>query len=88
MVDAALAYPDDTVREAVYLEVPGGTKTLTALAKELKATERVRWKRQTNTRWDERRATVYAEYEHSVIRCVTMARRIAASRGLCGSPHP
>ena len=40
MVDAALARPDDTVREAVYPVVPGGVKTLSALARELKATER------------------------------------------------
>lgn len=40
MVDAALERPDDTVREAVYPVVPGGVKTLSALARELKATER------------------------------------------------
>ena len=40
MVDAALKRPDDTVRDAVYPVVPGGVKTLTALARELKATER------------------------------------------------
>ena len=40
MVDAALEHPDDTVREAVYPVVPGGVKTLSALARELKATER------------------------------------------------
>jgi len=40
MVDAALEHPDDTVREAVYPVVPGGVKTLSALARELKVTER------------------------------------------------
>ena len=40
MIDAALDHPDDTVREAVYPAVPGGVKTLSALARELKATER------------------------------------------------
>jgi hypothetical protein len=40
MVDAALERPDDTVREALYPVVPGGVKTLDALARELKATER------------------------------------------------
>ncbi|MGH3304903.1 MAG: Tn3 family transposase, partial [Streptosporangiaceae bacterium] len=40
IVDAALGHPDDTVREAVYPVVPGGVKTLSALARELKATER------------------------------------------------
>ena len=40
MIDAALEHPDDTVREAVYPVVPGGVKTLSALARELKATER------------------------------------------------
>jgi hypothetical protein len=40
MVDAALEHPDETVREALYPAVPGGVKTLSALARELKATER------------------------------------------------
>jgi TnpA family transposase len=40
LVDAALEHPDDTVRDAVYPAVPGGVKTLSALARELKATER------------------------------------------------
>ena len=40
MVDAALERPDDTVREALYPVVPGGARTLKALARELKATER------------------------------------------------
>ena len=40
MIDAALDHPDDAVRDAVYPAVPGGVKTLTALARELKATER------------------------------------------------
>jgi hypothetical protein len=40
MVDAALEHPDDTVRDAVYPVVPGGVKTRSALARELKATER------------------------------------------------
>jgi hypothetical protein len=40
MVDAALERPGDTVREALYPVVPGGVKTLSALARELKATER------------------------------------------------
>jgi hypothetical protein len=37
---AALEHPDDTVREALYPVVPGGVKTLSAAARELKATER------------------------------------------------
>jgi len=40
MVNAALEHPDETVREVVYPVVPGGAKTLQALAKELMATER------------------------------------------------
>jgi hypothetical protein len=40
LVDAALEHPDDTVRDALYPAVPGGVKTLTALARELKATEK------------------------------------------------
>ena len=41
MVNAALDKPDETVRQAMYPVVPGGEKTLRALAKELMATERV-----------------------------------------------
>ena len=40
MVDAALEHPDDTVRDAVYPAVPDGVRTLSALARKLKATER------------------------------------------------
>jgi hypothetical protein len=40
IIDAALEHPDDMVREAVYPVVPGGVTTLSALARELKATER------------------------------------------------
>ena len=40
MVDAALEHPDGMVREALYPVVPGGVKTLSALTRELKATER------------------------------------------------
>ncbi len=41
MVNAALSKPDETVRQVVFPAVPGGEKTLRALAKELMATERV-----------------------------------------------
>jgi hypothetical protein len=40
MVSAAIARPDDTIREAVFPVVPGGENTLRALAKELMATQR------------------------------------------------
>jgi hypothetical protein len=40
LVDAAVEHPDDTVRNALYPVVPGGADTLSALARELKATER------------------------------------------------
>ncbi|MFJ2406679.1 Tn3 family transposase [Streptomyces xanthochromogenes] len=40
MVNAAITHPDETVREAVFPAVPGGEKTLRALARELMATER------------------------------------------------
>lgn len=40
MVNAAIARPDETVREVVYPVVPGGERTLRALAKELMATQR------------------------------------------------
>jgi TnpA family transposase len=41
MVTAALDRPDETVRTVVFPAVPGGEKTLRALAKELMATEKV-----------------------------------------------
>ncbi|WP_219517644.1 hypothetical protein [Nonomuraea ceibae] len=41
MVNAALSKPDETVRQVVFSAVPGGEKTLRALAKKLMATERV-----------------------------------------------
>ncbi|MET8862926.1 hypothetical protein ABZW11_08210 [Nonomuraea sp. NPDC004580] len=41
MVNAALSKPDETVRQVVFPAVPGGEKTLRALAKEPMATERV-----------------------------------------------
>jgi DNA-binding cell septation regulator SpoVG len=41
MVSASLEHPDETVRDVVFPVVPGGEKTLRALAKELMATERV-----------------------------------------------
>jgi hypothetical protein len=40
MVNAALDRPDETVRNVLYPVVPGGEKTLRALAKELMAAER------------------------------------------------
>ena len=46
------------------------------------ATERARWKRAQDSRWDDRRVEAYASYAQSVKRMIIIAQRIAAGRGL------
>ncbi|MFB4318279.1 hypothetical protein [Actinomadura sp. 21ATH] len=60
--------------------VVGAASTYLATA----ATERLRWRRRTQVRWDEQRAIAYTEYGHAVSRCVAVARR----RGVGHFPHP
>ena len=49
------------------------------------ATERARWKRALDSRWDDRRVEAYASYAQSVKEMINIAGRIAAGRGLLGS---
>ena len=52
------------------------------------ATERARWKRALDSRWDDRRVEAYASYAQSVKRMIKVAGRIAAGRGLGGDDEP
>lgn len=52
------------------------------------ATERARWKRALDSRWDDRRVDAYASYAQSVKRMIHIAQRIAAARGLAGDSEP
>jgi hypothetical protein len=52
------------------------------------ATERARWKRALDSRWDDRRVEAYALYAQSVKRMIKVAVRIAAGRGLGGGDEP
>lgn len=51
-------------------------------------TERLRWQRSTETKWDERRFTAYADYAVTVKRYVTALRRVAGGMGLDSVAHP
>jgi hypothetical protein len=51
-------------------------------------TERARWKRGLDTRWDDRRVEAYAAYGQSVKRMIVIASQIAAGRGLWADPEP
>ena len=52
------------------------------------ATERARWKRALDSRWDDRRVEAYASYAQSVKQMIKVAGRIAAGRGLGGDDAP
>lgn len=52
------------------------------------ATERARWKRTLDSRWDDRRVEAYALYAQSVKRMIKVAGRIAAGRDLGGDDEP
>ncbi|MFC9330025.1 hypothetical protein [Kitasatospora sp. NPDC057015] len=47
--------------------------------------ERARWRRQLDVRWDERRLVAYADYVSAIKDIVAAANRLAAHRGL--TPH-
>ncbi|MCX5208126.1 hypothetical protein OG689_02165 [Kitasatospora sp. NBC_00240] len=47
--------------------------------------ERARWRRQLEVRWDERRLVAYSDYVGAVKDIVAVANRLAAHRGL--TPH-
>lgn len=44
------------------------------------ATERARWQRTQEVRWDDKRLAVYVDYAHSVKRVISLSVRIAAYR--------
>ena len=52
------------------------------------ATERARWKRALDSRWDERRVEAYASYGQSVKRVIMIASRIAAGKDLGSDTEP
>jgi hypothetical protein len=52
------------------------------------ATERARWKRALDSRWDDRRVEAYASYAQSVKQMIYVAARIAAGRGFAADVEP
>lgn len=50
--------------------------------------ERVRFRREREARWEERRLAVYTEYARVLKQTVTLAYRIAAHQGNDPHPHP
>jgi hypothetical protein len=84
------ALPDDVIVQLVN-QVPVLLGVIVgALASYLTtaATERARWKRALDSRWDDRRVEAYASYAQSVRRLINIAGRIAAGRGLGGDGEP
>ncbi|GJF32763.1 hypothetical protein KNE206_54630 [Kitasatospora sp. NE20-6] len=57
----------------------GASYMITALS------ERARWRRQLDVRWDERRLAAYSDYAGSIKNIVAIANRLAGHRGL--TPH-
>ena len=51
-------------------------------------TERSRWRRQQETRWDSHLLQAYSDYGHAVKECATYYRRLAAHRGMIDHPAP
>lgn len=51
-------------------------------------TERARWKRAFDTRWDDRRVEAYAAYGQSVKRMIVIASQIAAGRDFWADAEP
>jgi hypothetical protein len=52
------------------------------------ATERTRWQRQQATRWDDKRAQIYADYGYAVKNVFEICKRIAAHNGLGTKSDP
>nr|WP_157168991.1 hypothetical protein [Streptomyces typhae] len=50
--------------------------------------ERIRFRRERETRWEERRLAVYSDYARVLKRNVTLTYRIAAHQGNDPHPHP
>lgn len=51
-------------------------------------TERSRWRRQQETRWDGQLFQAYNDYSHAVKECADRYERLAAYRGLTDHPAP
>jgi hypothetical protein len=58
----------------------GAAATFTATS----AAERARWRRAQAVRWDEKRLTAYSEYAHAMKKLISIAVRLASTRGV----HP
>src|SRR5580704_8203450 len=52
------------------------------------ATERARWRRALDSRWDDRRVEAYAAYAQAVKEIISVSSRLAAGRGIGGSNQP
>ena len=52
------------------------------------ATERARWKRALDSRWDDRRVEAYASYARVIKDMIVISSRLAAGRGIGGSSQP
>jgi hypothetical protein len=52
------------------------------------ASERARWRRNLDSRWDDRRIEAYASYAQAVKQMINLAQRIAAGRGLGDPSEP
>ena len=52
------------------------------------ATERARWKRALDSRWDDRRVEAYAGYAQAVKEIINVSSRLAGGRGIGGSNQP
>ncbi|QLY34072.1 hypothetical protein H0264_02375 [Nocardia huaxiensis] len=44
-------------------------------------TERAKWRRSHDTRWDEKRLAAYSEYANALKQCMDLSFRLAAARG-------
>ena len=51
-------------------------------------TERARWKRDLDSRWDDRRAEAYASYAQSVKDIISISDRLAAGQGVTPNHRP
>jgi hypothetical protein len=52
------------------------------------ATERARWQRTLNSRWDDRRVEAYATDARAVKKMINISMRVAAARGMGGAGEP
>lgn len=52
------------------------------------ATERARWKRDLDSRWDSRRVEAYASYAQAVKDIISISSRIAAGKGFVSNLRP